>query len=450
MDTRIRVLLLIFLFTALSGNLLAAENGNSSQQPDVITLESCLDIAFKNSQEIKATAQNIIIAQEKVRQAESGIWPTLGYEITASDSDQNQIGYSSLYGINSQKLSSASISLTQPLYTGGNITKGIKLAKLNLETAMEDEHKTRQTLIYKVKSAYYQVWLAQQMVKVAEDSYDNMGRHAQRVESFYEVDKASKFDLVRAQVEHESLKPAVIKAKNGVVLARLNLSNIIGLEKNRNYVVSDDLSQIQLPGKVELDSDFLLEQAYLNRPELKKFMKMQEMAKIQTAMAAAGYKPTVALVGTYVGSSVGDYDPGNWSDNKQWTLGLDIKGNFFDGLLTPAKVGEAKANQKLVEINGTKLRDGIYLDVEQSLQGLTESLETSLANRANVNLAKESLEMTEAKFEAQMATTMDIRDSQLDRDQALNGYYQGIASYLTALAKLDLAIGKNISLNSKY
>jgi hypothetical protein len=47
-------------------------------------------------------------------------------------------------------------------------------------------------------------------------------------------------------------------------------------------------------------------------------------------------------------------------------------------------------------------------------------------------------------FEARMATTMNVRDSQLALDQALNRYYQGIMAYLTALAKLDLAVGKEI------
>lgn len=41
------------------------------------------------------------------------------------------------------------------------------------------------------------------------------------------------------------------------------------------------------------------------------------------------------------------------------------------------------------------------------------------------------------------ATAMDVRDSQLVLDQALDGYYRGIAAYLTALAKMDLAVGKD-------
>jgi outer membrane protein len=438
-----KIFWLIIMACALNASAVAVDSIQTRNQPELLTLDNCLSIALQNSSDMKAATQKVKIAEEQLRQAQSGVWPTLGYEITGSNSDQNQIKYGHLIGIeNSQKLSSASISLTKPLYAGGQITQCIKAAKLNLKAAMEDECKSKQTLIFNVKSAYYQVWLAQEMVKVAENSYENMGRHVDRVESFYEVGKTSKFDLLRAQVEHENLKPNVIKAQNGVVLTKLNLANVIGIEKSRRYIVGYDLSKLQLPKQIDLDVGTLVEQAYQQRPELRKLGELQEIAKTQIAMAYAGYKPTVALVGTYQGSSAGEYDPNNWDDNKQWILTLDIKGNFFDGFQTPAKVGEAKANQKLVEINEKSLRDGIDLDVEQSLQGLKESLETSFANQSNMNLAKESLEMTEAKFEARMATTMDIRDSQLALDQASNGYYQGIASYLTAVAKLDLAIGK--------
>ena len=51
--------------------------------------------------------------------------------------------------------------------------------------------------------------------------------------------------------------------------------------------------------------------------------------------------------------------------------------------------------------------------------------------------------MTGIRVDNGMATTMDIMDAQLALDQALIGYYQGIVSYLTAEAKLDLVMGKD-------
>ena len=66
-----------------------------------------------------------------------------------------------------------------------------------------------------------------------------------------------------------------------------------------------------------------------------------------------------------------------------------------------------------------------------------------LNNIGGEGYSMESLELTQARFEENMATTMDIMDSQLVLDQALTGYYRGIALYLTAEAKLDLTAGKD-------
>jgi outer membrane protein len=441
MAWKIQRLLFFFIVIALAVPVFASGNENAMTEPELLSLENCLNIAFQNSQEMKAAAENVIIAREQLYQAEGGLWPTLGYEISASGSDQDQYQWSELLGLESKKVSIAGISLTQPQYSGGKITEGIQLAKLSLENSMEDERKVKQNLTFNVKSAYYQVWLAQQTLKVAESSYDNLGRHARQVETLCKIGKVSQYDLLRAEVEHENLKPALIKAQNGVVLAKLNLATLIGLEKNRLYRVDFDLSELHLPEQVATDLEEMLKEAYQDRPEIREFQKLLVMANLQTDMAYAGYKPTVTLTGSYQGTAFG-YDPGSWSDNKAWTLTLDIKGNFFDGLGTPAKIKEKKANERLAVINESKLRDQIYQDVEQSVQELKESLEVIHANEGNKSLAEKSLKMTQDKFDIGIATTIDVRDAQLAMDQALNGYYEGISSYLTALAKLDLAVGK--------
>jgi len=81
--------------------------------------------------------------------------------------------------------------------------------------------------------------------------------------------------------------------------------------------------------------------------------------------------------------------------------------------------------------------------VDQVLKKLEENREVILANQANITLAEEALKLTEIRFQSGMATTMDVIDAQLALDQALNGYYGGVYAYLTTLAQLDLAIGKD-------
>jgi outer membrane protein len=56
-------------------------------------------------------------------------------------------------------------------------------------------------------------------------------------------------------------------------------------------------------------------------------------------------------------------------------------------------------------------------------------------------LAQETLKLTQVRFDAGMATTMDIMDSQLALDQATNGYYKGSAAYRIAQARLEWSPG---------
>ncbi|HEX7715607.1 MAG TPA: TolC family protein, partial [Bacillota bacterium] len=317
----------------------------------------------------------------------------------------------------------------------------LKLARLKLASAVEDERKAKQQLTYSVKEAYYRLWLAEKMQGVAKSSYDNMERHYQRINSLYKAGTASRFDLLQAQVKWDNQKPSVIKAENGVKLARLSLATIIGIEPNREFQVEYDPSRLQLPEKVELSAQVVAEEAYQQRPELHQMQQLVEVAKANEALAKAGYLPNVALSYNYSLQGGSDIFLKNASNTV--TLGVSLSGVAFDGFATPARVKSASENLELTRINEVNIKNQIRLETEQALQSLEESLETIRANQANIDLAQESLKMTQARFAAGMATTMDITDAQLVLDQASNGYYQGVSSYLTALAKLDLVAGKD-------
>jgi outer membrane protein TolC len=136
-----------------------------------------------------------------------------------------------------------------------------------------------------------------------------------------------------------------------------------------------------------------------------------------------------------------DFEPGDWE--KTWNLTLSLTGNLFDGFATASKVAAAKDNQKIMKNQELLLRDAVRIEVEKGLLELNENLESIRANQSQIDLSKEKLRMTQARFDAGMATTIDISDSQLDLDTALNGYYESIKNYLTALAKLDVTLGRD-------
>jgi len=420
-----------------------AGNSRIVNQPAGLSLSQCLQLAFNNSQQIQAAAKSIEIAKAAVKEAVGGFWPKLDYALFADKAEEAIYPYSKLvYQYAATDYSGAAIFLTQPLYLGGKLTDGFRLAKEQLNMTLENESQTKQRVTFQVKQAFYQVWLAEQILKTAQSSYDNLVQHVEQIENFYQAGTVSKFELLRAEVQRDSLKPQVITAQNDLQLAKLQMAILIGFSKEQNYSLAFDVDKLQIPEHMMVNVDQVLDSAYQNRPEMRRIKQTEQISEYQKKIAKAGYKPTVSLVGAYQGVSL-DYVPGHWDDNKYWTLSLNISGNFFNGLATSAKVTGAQKSIELVSIQESGLRDQIKLEVEQSLQNIQESLEIIYANRSNIDMAKESLRLTQARFSEDMATTMDIMDSQLALDQALNGYYRGVVLYLTAQAKLDLAAGKD-------
>ena len=420
----------------LSFQVLASDNPQTVSQPEILSLEQCLDLAFKNNKQIQEKEKQVTIAEGVVKEAKAGFWPTLNYQFKRDESDLPQYEIGPFY---EKTEFMGGVNASVPLYTGGMLRNNLKLARFQLETAKEDLRKAKQQLIYDVKQAYYNVWLAEKVVQVQEASYHNLDQHVNRVRSHYNAETASKLDLMRAQVQRDTLKPKVISAQNQLVLAKLRLATLIGYPKDQPYRTEYDAAKLEMPDSVAMSLEQILNEAYQNRPELHQIQKLTEINQLLTKMQKAGYKPNVGLSVGYSGLSKDVTE--DWFATA-WSITVSVGGKLYDGKIN-AKIKQARDTEKLSRIQEADLHDKIRLEAEQSLQNYIVSIETTRANQASIDLAKEALRMTQIRADNGMATTMDIMDAQLALDQALTGYYQGIVSFLTAEAKLDLVMGRD-------
>lgn len=398
------------------------------------SLEDCLNLAYQNSEEMKTATLKVSKAGYEVKQAEAGFLPSLDYDIYKQDSRASTDNYSYYedYG---------ALSLNQSLYTGGKLSATLKQARLDLENALEDQRQAKQQLTYDVKEAFYQLWLAMEELKVAQTSYENMEQHFHNTQQKFEEGTVSQYELLEAEVNWKKLKPDVIAAQNEVSLYKLNLGILIGINGNQPLEIeAEAFSEIVLE-KIDLTLEKALETAYLERPEMRQQKNEIENAQLEIKIAKANYYPTLALSGSYQGSKSGGSSDADWE--KVWALKLDLSGTLFNGGETQAKVAAAQKEVQVQLSSEKQLRDTIRLNLEKGLQSLANALETIEANKANIDLAKEALRLTQIQLEEGMATTTDLMDAQLDVDEALDGYYEGLNVYLTALANLDLLLGKD-------
>jgi outer membrane protein len=414
----------VFVLILLLGQIcLAAETPETKSY----SLEACLQLAYQNSEALKTATLKFEKAQYGVKQAESGCLPSLTYNLYDQQSDT-----ASMEG------NGAALTLSQNLYTGGKLQAGVNQAKLGLANAQENERQVKQKITYDVKAAFYQLWLATEKLKVAQAAYDNMEKHFRNVEKKYQEGAVSHFDLMQAEVNWKKLKPEVISAQNALVLSRLNLGVLIGVKSETAFAITADGLGRTTPEKTALTLNEGLETAYRDRPEMRQQQNSLESARLAVAIAKAGYYPAVTASGSYQATGQ------DWDWDHVWAVKVNLSGMIFDGNATKAKVAAAKVDVKTAESDETQLQDSIRLALESGLQSLEESTETIAVQQANTALMQNALQLTRLKLEEGLATTTDLMDAQLDLDQTLNDYYNGICNYLTARAKLDLILGKDI------
>lgn len=383
-----------------------------------LSLEDCLKLGFANSLNLQKEAQNIKVVQENVKQAAAGFHPTVDYSVSHNKQTNATDDYNS-----------GTVSVSLPLLNCGALSNSLRVALLELDSAKEDERQVKLQLAYDIKANFYGIWLKEQQQAVAQASYDNLGQHYHNVEKYYQVGKKSKYELLEAESAWKEQKVEVISAKSDIALARLALATLMGIDKDQEFQLSYNSSIQQIPDQITLTLIPLLEKAYQQRPDMIQVEQAIKIAQFNVKIAKSNLNPALSLSGTRTDNS------------DEWQYVLSMNGKLYDGKVTATKVKTAEETVTLAKIKAAKLRDSVRDNIQRALQAIQVDLEKVSSYRANVELAKEDLRMTEIRYNAGVATIMDVKDRQLRLDKAQNNYYQTVSSYLTDSAKLVLELG---------
>ncbi len=416
-----------------------------SQEKITLTLEDSLRLALEQNPFHLAAEKKVASAQSQVRQAAAAFFPSLNAQGTKNLSEKvMELEFPSMVpGDPPQRVEvdftrdyQLTLALNIPVFTGGQLISGYKQANYQVKSSREGLRQSQQNIIFNTKRAFYGILLAREFIDVAQEAVDVAEKLHNNIQIQYEVGLASKFDLLRSEVQVANLKPQLIRARNNLEVAKLSLKNILGMDQSHPIEVKGELKY----EPVEPVLEECLNTAVEKRPELKQFRFQKRMAGEAVNMAAASGLPSVSISGQY------NY----WSD--QFNLKADTWQNFyslnllvniplFNGLATHAKVAQAKTAVKELELNQKGLMDQIRLEVRQAVLNLEGARQTMISQEKNVDQARESLRIAELNFKEGMVTVLDVQQAQTALAQAKTNYSQALYDYVVAQAELNRAMG---------
>ena len=407
---------------ALAASVLLFHHSLLLAAPLELTLSDSIAIALKDNSSITIAQTDKERSEWGIQEAKAGRLPTLSlgssYSVAETEAGKND----SL---------SNSLRMNWQLFNGGRTDQQISQAKESAHVAELGIEKTRQQVKLDATAAYYTVLQSQNMVKVNQETANNLKAHLRIVEEKYKVGVVAKSDVLRSEVELANAEQNQIKAENSYQLAVANLLNIVDRTEETDVVLKDDFGYEKYTRTLEQSLDF----AKANRPDIAQADASVRVATSSVAIAESGKLPTLSL-----SASKGWNDTALPQDGS-WSAGLSASWNIFDAGLTTSKIRQADTSLVKAKEQAQQVRDGVALEVRQAFLNMSEAEKRIETTEVAAGKAQEDMMIAQEKYRAGVGTNLDVIDAQLALTQAKTNRIQALYDFNVSKAKLDKAIG---------
>lgn len=430
------------------------------QEKLTLTLATSVDYALKHNPELKMAEKEVAKANAGIGEAFSSILP----QLDASANFQHNWAIQSQtipnflkpmlgpmaspgmpdfvkisFGLKNTFTYGAQIS--QPLFLGGAGIAGIQTAKAAKRAAQQNMEMKRQNLIQQTVNAFYSCLLAQNLIDVQEEALAQAKANLAVVEKKYNVGMASGFDKMRARVEVANLEPNLISAKNNRQAALTYLKNILGLRNDMEVKVSGKLTFSEDKfGNMSLRE--LQAMAQKNRPEILALSEQKNMTRKGITIARSNFLPKIFFQTDYSYLAMRNDLKFRQNDfSKGFTSTISLQIPLFHGFRSSRQYQKARIDFKMMQDSEKQLNDGIFAEVEVSLNKFNEARQKFLSAQQTVALAEEALRLANLMYDEGANTQLDVLNSRLALTQAKMNYISSLFEYQISRYQLRKATG---------
>jgi hypothetical protein len=438
---------------ALSGPV-RAQSGNAGanasetgwlRQP--LAVVDCLNLALTQNADILKAKSDLEAAHGVVVQTRAVALPHLKATGQFKETDGRAVEGFANFSLPKQDWNSG-LQLVQTVYDGGRMTAAIRAGRATAKQAVAQYQTVIADTLLRVRLAYYDDLLAAQEIVVNEASVNLLQKELDDQKHRYEAGTVPRFNVLRAEVAVANQRPALIRAHNNDRLAKNNLANLLGYHlpaevwEDLPLRLTDTLAAT--PYSVKLPD--ALQRALANRSELAALRKTAELQQLNIINARSGYKPTLQAFAGYGWFNAQFTQPVTLDhDIHGWNFGGQLSWDLFDGMLTRGKVIEAKAHYERANIDVDDTGRRIELEVRTAYSTFSEARELLDSQLKVQEQAEESLRLARARAEAGTGTQLDVLDAQTSLTQARTTQVQALHDYATARARLERAMGEDVT-----
>lgn len=434
----------------------------ASAQEVTLTLEKCKDMALQNDPSVRNAHLDVLAAGAQKQEAFSEYFPKVSLNAFGfwSLSPLLEVGIKDIIGENelSEVLGAliesasqqydfspiykalktgyvASLSAVQPLYAGGRVVAGNKLASLGVEAARLKQEIALRDNEASVESEYWQVVSLEEKLSTVTVLSQLLDTLHKDLSSAVQAGLAVQTDLMQLELKQSELKSGMVQLKGGIRLAKMNLLNSIGQDYCFLPANADSLKPF-IDDIVFADClDDLLppQEYYIPEEQLAAGMSENQLLdlsvkakKMEKRMALGEALPTVGVGASY---------------NYSRTINERANGTVFAIVQIPiSDWGKVSRRVQRMDYQMQKasndrdyLSSQLLLQVRQLWLGLTVAWDKMMVAQETMDLAQKTVDQLTGRYEAGLVPMSELLQAQTILRQSTEAYIDSQIEYSAAL-----------------
>lgn len=409
----------------------------SAQQ--TLSLQECRDLAVKNNKELRIAEEKIRMADYEKKAALTKYFPQISangaYMWNQKDLNLLDMGQlssslaSSLGGLaqlpvvqqtvgaindlqhlDIQNVWVGNVALVQPVFMGGKIVTYNQITAYAKELAMSMNDQKLQDLLYKTDETYWQVVSLVNKKKLADAYVELLRKTDEDMAALIAEGVATQADGLSVKVKLNEAEMAQTKVNNGLALSRMLLAQLCGLPLTDTLTLADE--QLDNFPVEERTTSVDVNQAFMNRNELKSLDLASKIYKKKERIVLADLLPTVAFSANYFVTNPNLFNGYKNDFAGMFNLGVIVRVPITAWWEGSYKRNAARAETRIRQLEWEDAREKIELQVNQSVYKVNEASKKLAASNRNMENAEENLRSANLGFEEGVIPALNLMAAQ--------------------------------------
>ena len=356
----------------------------------------------------------------------------------------NQLGLDVIdaFRTDTRNIFAGAVYFTQPVFMGGAVVAMNKMADINEELAANSLEAKRQSTLFNIDHAYWQVVSLRHKEKLAQSFVELVKKLDSDVQKMVDEGVATKSDRLNVSVKVNEAEMALMKVTDGLTLSKMLLCQLCGLPANEQVKLADEESEELSLGTLTSQLQPLNSQlSFENRPELKMLQNTVDLSQQATNLLKAGNLPKVLLTGSYVLSNPNNFNGFEKKFAGVWNIGVMVHVPIWNWGDVRYKVRAAKGATTIANLELSEAREMIELQVNQKSFLVNEATKKLTMAQSNIARAEENLRTANLGFKEGVISSTTVIEAQTAWLQAMSQKIDAEIEVKLSQVELQKALG---------